>query len=631
MKKILSFVIFCFVFNLMIGQESGNINEKLEKLSLTEKGLNNLVQINVSQISLYDFITALSNDHQLNVSVDKSLNQRIINNFHDVKVKDVFSFLVRKYNLDVQILGKIIVVEKRKKEVKKTLQKKIDISYKKNEKLLSLNLNRDSLFTVARLITNKTKENIVLSPEIKNEIVSAFVMDKEIDFALEMIAKSNNLHIAKNKEGYYFITKKPKEIKPAVKKRGKVVNLQRATDNLLIETNSDGTVNILANEVSIIDVIYNLSKEMKKSYFLYSNLNGGDRASFSIKNASYKDVLEHILKGTKFTFKKEGDYFLIGNKTTEGMRMTEVIKMKNRTIENVLKSIPQRIVSELEVKEFIELNALVVTGHFSAISELRAFLTQIDKSVPVVQIEVIIFQYEKSHDIQTGLKAGFDKNQQTSNLASAFPTTDVHLNSNNINKIIDAFNGFGIVNLGKVPSSFFMQLKALENNAIIDLESTPKVATLNGHEASLKIGATDYYFEQTNQLLNGNNNNNDNILQSGRWKPTEANLSLKIKPFVSQDESVTLEVRVEKSSFTGRVGETAPPSKSTQQFESFIRVKNGDMILLGGLDEAEKSNSGTGTPFLSRIPIIKWFFSGRKKKKAKKKLHMFIKPTVFYQ
>ena len=54
------------------------------------------------------------------------------------------------------------------------------------------------------------------------------------------------------------------------------------------------------------------------------------------------------------------------------------------------------------------------------------------------------------------------------------------------------------------------------------------------------------------------------------------------------------------------------------------------MILLGGLDEAEKSNAGTGTPFLARIPIIKWFFSSRKKKKSKSKLHIFIKPTVYY-
>ncbi|WP_258929599.1 type II and III secretion system protein [Flavobacterium davisii] len=54
------------------------------------------------------------------------------------------------------------------------------------------------------------------------------------------------------------------------------------------------------------------------------------------------------------------------------------------------------------------------------------------------------------------------------------------------------------------------------------------------------------------------------------------------------------------------------------------------MILLGGLDELKKENSGTGVPLISRIPILKWFTSSRKKSKSDAKLHIFIKPTVVY-
>jgi type IV pilus assembly protein PilQ len=129
-------------------------------------------------------------------------------------------------------------------------------------------------------------------------------------------------------------------------------------------------------------------------------------------------------------------------------------------------------------------------------------------------------------------------------------------------------------------------------------------------------------------LLTGTINNN--VLQSGTWKSTEANLSVSIKPYVSADESVTLSVTVEKSSFLGRVGETAPPGKATQQFQSLVRVKNNEMVLLGGLDELQKENSGSGVPLLSRIPVLKWLFSGRRKSKSNSKLHIFIKPTIIY-
>jgi len=67
---------------------------------------------------------------------------------------------------------------------------------------------------------------------------------------------------------------------------------------------------------------------------------------------------------------------------------------------------------------------------------------------------------------------------------------------------------------------------------------------------------------------------NNNLLQSGQFRPTEANLSVNIKPNVSKDEHITLEISVEQSSFLARVAENAPPGKSTQRFESLIRVKN---------------------------------------------------------
>jgi len=202
------------------------------------------------------------------------------------------------------------------------------------------------------------------------------------------------------------------------------------------------------------------------------------------------------------------------------------------------------------------------------------------------------------------------------------------MNSTSVNGLIDAFNGLGFINLGKVTDQFYLNLNFLENNSLIKTSSTPKLVTLNGHDAVSSIGETSYYFEQNNRLITSGVN--DNILQSGTWKSTEANLSINIKPFVSKDENVTLTIAVERSTFLGRAGENAPPGKATQRFESMIRVKNNEMILLGGLDELDNENSGTGTPFLSRVPVIKWFFSGRTKRKEKSKLHIFIKPTVTY-
>jgi type IV pilus assembly protein PilQ len=88
---------------------------------------------------------------------------------------------------------------------------------------------------------------------------------------------------------------------------------------------------------------------------------------------------------------------------------------------------------------------------------------------------------------------------------------------------------------------------------------------------------------------------------------------------------------VKKSSFTGQSsGKGSPYNSTSRDFQSLIRVKNQEMVMLGGLDEDSKDETSSGIPILSRIPIIKWFFSSRDKTKSKTKLTIFIKPTVIY-
>ncbi|HEY6160008.1 MAG TPA: hypothetical protein VI112_02265, partial [Bacteroidia bacterium] len=59
-----------------------------------------------------------------------------------------------------------------------------------------------------------------------------------------------------------------------------------------------------------------------------------------------------------------------------------------------------------------------------------------------------------------------------------------------------------------------------------------------------------------------------------------------------------------------------------------IRIKNGETVILGGLEENTNSESGSGVPMLSNIPILKWFFSSRSRTKTKGKLTIFIKASL---
>lgn len=633
-KRIYYFFLFFLISNLFYAQEDFTILEqKLNDFAKVKPRLNEVIKIDVSGLSLYDLIVAISEEHQLNVSVDNDLNVPVVNNFHDVTVRDAFLFLAQKYNLEIGFMSNIMTFKKRKevKIVERKEPKKIDISYNPQNDFLSIKLQNDSITAVVQTIIDKTGKNIILAPDVKSVMVSSYILNRPFDQVIDMMAKSNDLITTRDENGFIYLEKNnaPKEITTTNSKVSNSKSNSKNSGNFDLKVDDKGFIDVKASEADATELLIEVAEKLNINYFIY-DLPKDEKTSLMANKITFDDLLEHIFKGKKFTYRKQDNFYLIGEQSTQGLRAVEMIALENRSIESVLQSLPKVFSEKVEIKEFVELNSLIVSGSRTSIEELKLYLKQIDKVVPLVQIEVIIVQYNKSYDIQTGLKAGLDKINKTTTQGVLYPTTDVTLGSSSVNNLIDAFNGLGFIKLGKVTDAFYLNLQMLENNSIIKIESTPKIATLSGHEANLAIGETSYYFEQNNRLLQNNIGTGGDILQSGVWKSTDANLSVRIKPFVSTDENVTLNISVEKSSFLGRAGENAPPGKATQKFESLVRVKNGEMVLLGGLDELKRENSGTGVPLISRIPVISWFTSSKKKSKGNSKLHIFIKPTIVY-
>lgn len=87
-----------------------------------------------------------------------------------------------------------------------------------------------------------------------------------------------------------------------------------------------------------------------------------------------------------------------------------------------------------------------------------------------------------------------------------------------VNKLINSFNGFGSVNLGRVTPDFYMNLKFLEEAGDIELRSTPKLSTLNGHEATLKSGETRYYKEVSSNIIGSQTPNTIGFLYLEKYR-----------------------------------------------------------------------------------------------------------------
>lgn len=295
--------------------------------------------------------------------------------------------------------------------------------------------------------------------------------------------------------------------------------------------------------------------------------------------------------------------------------------------ESILSIIPDEIKKDLDIKIDKELNSFVINGPSENIQRFESFIKYIDKPVPVILIEVMLLEVSRSAIIETGILAGIG-DKPVATRGTVFPNSDITLGSTTINKIINRFDGFGSLNIGNVLPEFYISLKAMEANGDLKIRSSPRLSTLNGHKASLSIGETTYYVV-TNQNFYGSQIPQASEIKN--YQPIDAELSVSIKPLVSGDGQITMDIKVVQSSFNGeRIDDDAPPGINSREFTSIIRVKDQDLIVLGGLEEKVKNDSGSGLPLFARIPIIKWLFSSRKREDSRKKLTVLIKPTVIY-
>jgi type IV pilus assembly protein PilQ len=607
-----------------------SLRAKLDSLSTKYPGYNNSVQLNVSGLPLTELLNSIALENNLNISIDPSFNQAISYNFFDAQVKDVLVFLYDNFEIEYQFVGSILSVRRRAvvKEAPVIVpQKKVDVNYNASNEFLSVDLKSDTLSRVSEAITRASGRNIVLAPDVKDRQVSAYFLNRPFAQVLEMIAKANGLEYSTDAAGVYYLYAAPQKTEKggATSSVFKPNASQFEQTGVQLTKNGYGTLDIIANNAGLEDIIRFAAKELDAYYFFYNKPEG--KASFDIKNATFPQLLSLLFTGTEYSWREDNRVFLIGEVKTEGIRSTQLIRMENRTIENVKTSIPKELITGLEVNEFQELNGLIVSGSGRKIDELRAFLSSIDLVVPLIQIDVMILLSKKGSSVKSGIKAGL-KDQPTATSGTFYPELDVTAGAQTINNILDAINGFGIVNLGNVTENFYVSLQLLESNNVVDIESTPKIATLNGHNATVSIGETTYYQEV--QVDVQNSVVNQGVLSSRTWKAIDANLTVKLKPFVSADENVTLSITVTQDDFGGKIDPSAPPNLTKQTFESVVRVKNGEVVLLGGLDKKRTNNSGSGVPFLSRIPVIRWFFSSREKEKEKSKLHILVRPTVTY-
>lgn len=707
-KTLLILLVLLFVFETGFSQNDSHINSirnQFEVLRVDAPGLEETININITQTTLSNFLLAIAKVHNLNINVSPELNSiSIVNNFSNVEVDDVLIFLVKEYDLDIDFTGNILSIKKNIEPQKEIKEKEINAVFTVSSGNLSLDLKNDRLDKVFRKIMDISGKNLLYSPEIESSPLSIYLKDVSFDLAMEKLAESNNLLFSKSRDGFYVFDSayvasagentSARNTRPIRNRRTNF--FYQITDTLQRKVTVD------LQNTPIADVIYTIGEDLKLDIFTASPLDNAGVATVNAENISFDLLLDKIFESSlsgqnsnqggstdksntqNFTYTKDGNVYYFGTENQLSLKQTELVPLMYRSVKTLsnptgsgqrrasrnmgvsntsnyydsnpansqnqtqnyrnnsrgsdtgssgssLSSLvdifPDDIKSGIDIKIDAELNSFIVSGPGVKVERFKEFIKFIDKPVPVILIEVMILEVNRSAIVETGVSFGLGEKPSTTQ-GAIFPSTDLRVDANSVNRIIGSFNGFGSLNLGKVLPEFYLDIKAMESSGKIKVLSTPRLSTLNGHKAYLSSGQTTYYAVTTQSFYGSQ------IPQTSEIKnyvPIDAELALEIMPFVSGDGEVTLDIQVIQSTFNGeRIAQDAPPGINSREFSSIIRMRDQDVAILGGIEEVRKDDSGSGVPLLSRIPIIKWFFSNKRREDSNRKLSILIKPTVIY-
>jgi type IV pilus assembly protein PilQ len=615
------------------------LQAQLEKFSAVAPGLNEVVQLSISGASVQEFFTALSKASRLSISADPKLTFKVNNNFNNVTAGNILLFLAKQHDLAFTSIGSIIYVTPYQgPALAPPAPKEINVRYNQLAGTLSMELAGDSLGAVARRITQVSGKNVSVPGSLQSKRVTAYIAGAPFDAALEKLAFTNEFKMTRTADGFYLFqpleegeqlyvngdrnTAVRKTLKPAAG----ATAAGGAGVSLFSKTGSAGQKLISADATGapILDLVKLASQETGKSYFLYSEVKGN--ITLHVTDVPYDSFLSALFQGSEYTFAQDNGIYMIGERRLEGLRSNKVIQLQNRSIDTVLAMIPAEWKKGVEIKEFREQNTLLVSGSKPQIAEIEALVKQLDLLVPMVLIEVTLLDVRKSRTVTTGIKAGIADSVKTG--GTVLSGLDYTFGSRSINDFLGKLGRLTSVNLGRVTPNFYATLSALEIADNVEVRSVPKLSTLNGHPATLSIGTSRYYEIKTQNVIPSITS--PTSIFTSQFNKVEANLAITIRPVVSGDDQVTLNISVDISDFIGTPPNNAPPPTSNSKFESIIRAHNEDMIVLGGIERTENSESSDGVPFLSRIPVLKWLFSSRSKTRAKVVTVVFIKPTIIH-
>src|SRR5580658_3393322 len=270
----------------------------------------------------------------------------------------------------------------------------------------------------------------------------------------------------------------------------------------------------------------------------------------------------------------------------------------------------------LEVSRIQQLpsqGAIVVRGTPDQVALAQKLVDDLDKAKAEVLIEVVVMQVsrDKSHTLginpPTNVSVALQPNITTTTTTGTTSTTSTTTGSTS--------NGISLNSLASLNATDFQvtipqaTATALMSDTDTKVIQSPQIRALDGQKATLKIG--DRVPVATGSFQPGIGGVGINPLVNTQFQYLDVGVNIDITPRVHAGREISLKLSMDVSDVDSYVsiGGISQPVIGQRKIEHEIRLKDGEVSLLGGMMEDSRTKSLTGIPGLASIPFLKYLFA----------------------
>ena len=186
-------------------------------------------------------------------------------------------------------------------------------------------------------------------------------------------------------------------------------------------------------------------------------------------------------------------------------------------------------------------------------------------------------------------------------------------------------------------TSFSTLLNFLETQGKVQVLSSPRIATINNQKAVLKVGNDELYVTGVSSSISSTGSATTSV-PSVTLQPFFSGIALDVTPQIDAQGMVMLHVHPSISTVSekqktinlGSLGSYKLPlaASTVSETDSIVRVRDGQIVAIGGLMQQELRDDTAAVPGLGEAPVVGGLFRQKATVARKRELVILMKPTV---